>query len=138
MRRFLTRSLLVFPLWTGTLAAQARAPFSGEILAIEDRRAASGADLTALRRRLTSPDPVLTARALRALGRLERPEVIPWVAPLLTHRDAGVRAAAAEGLAQAAQGFRRDSVPPGRLNRCGIVSSHARRSRRMGAESRRR
>lgn len=114
MRHFLTRGLLVFPLWAGALAAQGRTPFAGEILGIEDRRAPREADLAALRRRLASSDPQLIARSLRALGRLERPGVIVWVTPLLAHPDPQVRLAAAEGLAQAAQGFRRDSTVPGR------------------------
>lgn len=114
MRPFLTLWLLFFPLWAGRSAAQDNGAFPGEILRIEDRRAPTEADLAALRRYLSHRDPRVIARALRALGRLERPRVIPWAVPLLAHEDATVRTAAAEAVAQAAQGFRSDTTSAGR------------------------
>ena len=109
MRPFSTLWLLLFPLWTSSLAAQRGPSFPSEILRIEDRRAPGEADLAALRRTLSHRDSRVISLGARALGRLERPRVIPWLVPLLTHQEPAVRAATAEALAQAAQGFRRDS-----------------------------
>jgi cyclophilin family peptidyl-prolyl cis-trans isomerase/HEAT repeat protein len=109
MRPFSTLGLLFFPLWTSPLAAQRGPVFPSEILRIEDRRAPGDADLAALRRTLSHRDPRVISLGARGLGRLERPRVIPWLVPLLAHPEPVVRAAAAQALAQAAQGFRRDS-----------------------------
>lgn len=109
MRPFLTLWLPLFPLWASPLTAQRGPLFPSEILRIEDRRAPGDADLAALRRTLSHRDPRVISLGSRALGRLERPRVIPWLIPLLAHREPVVRAAAAEALGQAAQGFRRDS-----------------------------
>ena len=109
MRPFSTLWLLLFPLWTSPLAGQRGPSFPSEILRIEDRRAPGEADLAVLHRTLSHRDARVISLGARALGRLERPRVIPWLVPLLTHQEPVVRAAAAEALAQAAQGFRRDS-----------------------------
>jgi cyclophilin family peptidyl-prolyl cis-trans isomerase/HEAT repeat protein len=112
MRPFLTLCLLLFPLWASPLTAQRGPQFPSEILRIEDRRAPVDADLAALHRALSHRDPRVISLGSRALGRLERPHVIPWLIPLLAHGEPVVRAAAAEAIAQAAQGFRRDSSAP--------------------------
>lgn len=112
MRPFLTLWLLLFPLWASPLTAQRGPLFPSEILRIEDRRAPQDADLAALRRTLSHRNPRVVSLGIRALGRLERPRVMPGLIPLLDHGEPMVRAAAAEALAQAAQGFRRDSSAP--------------------------
>jgi cyclophilin family peptidyl-prolyl cis-trans isomerase len=48
-------------------------------------------------------------RAIRALGRLERPALSGKLIPLLAHSRPAVRLVAAQAVAQAAQGFRGDS-----------------------------
>lgn len=72
-----------------------------EILAAEDRRAPDQASLDVLTRALTHPDPAIKRLAVRALGRLERPALVSVLAPMLASPDAGVRAEAANALAQA-------------------------------------
>lgn len=120
MRPFSTLWLLLFPLWTSPLAAQRGPSFPSEILRIEDRRAPGDADLAALRRTLSHRDPRVISLGIRALGRLERPHLTPWLVPLLAHPEPVVRAAAAEALAQAAQGFRRDSSGGNALRRAAL------------------
>lgn len=51
-------------------------------------------------RALASPDAALQRLAVRAVGRLEQPELAPLVVPLLRAADAGVRREAANALAQ--------------------------------------
>lgn len=73
------------------------------ILAAEDRRASRPGDLEALREAGTSPHPGIRRAAVRALGRLERPERVGDIAPFLDDPDPAVRAEAANALAQAAR-----------------------------------
>lgn len=65
-----------------------------------------------LERALASTDSVVLTRALTALGRLEQPELVPRVLPLLDDLRPALRAAAVQAVAQATQGYRRDSVAP--------------------------
>jgi cyclophilin family peptidyl-prolyl cis-trans isomerase/HEAT repeat protein len=74
------------------------------LLAAEDGRARTAAQLEALRAGLRSEVPELRLIAVRALGRLERPDVIADIAPMLQDRDPRVRAHAANAFAQAARG----------------------------------
>ena len=83
-----------------------------ELLRAEDHRARTPEELSVLERALSSTDTVLLVRAVTALGRLERPELVPRILPLLDAVRPGVRAAAAQAVAQATQGYRRDSVAP--------------------------
>ncbi|HTL04162.1 MAG TPA: peptidylprolyl isomerase [Gemmatimonadales bacterium] len=78
------------------------------ILRAEDRRAREPADSALLLRGLASSDTLLLRRAVRALGRLERPALAAALFPLLAHPLPGVRAETITALAQAAQGWRRD------------------------------
>jgi cyclophilin family peptidyl-prolyl cis-trans isomerase len=71
------------------------------LLAAEDARAGTAAQLEVLRDGLRLADAELRAMAVRALGRLERAEMGPDIAALLTDPDAAVRTAAAHALAQA-------------------------------------
>ncbi|CAN5714940.1 peptidylprolyl isomerase [soil metagenome] len=73
------------------------------ILAAEDARARTPAQLQVLRDALTHPAPPLRRMAVRALGRLERAELASDIAPLLHDPDPTVRAHAANALAQASR-----------------------------------
>ncbi|RPJ70631.1 MAG: hypothetical protein EHM24_14915, partial [Acidobacteria bacterium] len=72
------------------------------LLAAEASRAATPADLALLFEGAASRSPALQRQAVRALGRLERPDLTARIVPLLAAGDAGVRAEAANALAQAA------------------------------------
>lgn len=80
------------------------------ILQAEDRRAQTAADLAILRSGTRSGDWQTARMAFRALGRLERPSLIADILPGLRHREAEVRAEAANAAAQASQGWR--ATPP--------------------------
>jgi peptidyl-prolyl cis-trans isomerase B (cyclophilin B) len=83
------------------------------ILQAEERGGTAARDLLIIRSGTRSRD-ILTARmAVRALGRIERPAVIPDILPSLRHALPEVRAEAANAVAQAAQGFRTaKNAPP--------------------------
>src|SRR6478735_11395833 len=81
------------------------------LLQAEDRRAPSAQDLATLRAGARSGDPQTARIGLRALGRLERPALIPDILPGLRHPLPEVRAEAANAIAQAAQGFRTAASP---------------------------
>jgi len=75
------------------------------VLRAEARGAVSSNDLSVLRQAARSGD-VQTARiAVRALGRLERPALVPDILPALRHTLPEIRTEAANALAQAAQGW---------------------------------
>lgn len=82
------------------------------IMAAEDRRAPTDRDLAVIRRGTHSRDVETAVIAVRALGRLERPGLIPDIAPSLRSPMAEVRAEAANALGQAAQPLK--NRPPGR------------------------
>ncbi|MDP2959305.1 MAG: HEAT repeat domain-containing protein, partial [Longimicrobiales bacterium] len=71
------------------------------IVAAEDARPAGGPGLETLLRGTASPSPTLRAVAVRALGRLENPDRIESIAPLLDDEEPTVRRSAADALAQA-------------------------------------
>src|SRR5262245_18734904 len=75
------------------------------VLAAEDRRAQTARDLSTLKSSARSGDPQTARIAVRALGRLERPDVIPDITPALRHALPEVRSDAANALAQAARGW---------------------------------
>src|SRR5436309_5751421 len=77
------------------------------ILVAEDRRAPTPRDLATIRGGLRSKDPDTIRIAVRALGRLERPALIPDILPLLKSPLPEVRAEAADALGQAAQGWKK-------------------------------
>lgn len=72
------------------------------MLLAEDARPESADGLAPLVEGLKSQDPGLRRQAVRALGRLERADLVPRVAPILADRDAAVRAEASNALAQLA------------------------------------
>ena len=75
------------------------------VLAAEDRRAQLPRDLATLRAAARSRDPQTARLAVRALGRLERTDVIADITPALRHPLPEVRSEAANALAQAARGW---------------------------------
>jgi cyclophilin family peptidyl-prolyl cis-trans isomerase/HEAT repeat protein len=71
------------------------------VLAAEDARARTAQQREVLVAATRSPEPELRRIAVRALGRLERAELVASIEPLLRDGDARVRAAAAHALGQA-------------------------------------
>lgn len=82
-------------------AAQSRL----SILQAENRRAGTPRDLATLRAGARSGDAQTRLVAVRALGRLERPSLIPDIEPSIRHPLPEVRAEAADAIGQAAQGW---------------------------------
>jgi cyclophilin family peptidyl-prolyl cis-trans isomerase/HEAT repeat protein len=80
------------------------------VLQAEDRRAATARDLATIRSGTRSGDAQTVRVAVRALGRLERPALIPDLVPSLRHALPEIRAEAANAIGQAAQGWKRE--PP--------------------------
>lgn len=87
----------VAPLW-------AQGALRERMLLAEDARAQTEAELATLREGLSSRDPKLRRQAVRAIGRLERAELIPLVTRVLADPDADVRIEAANALGQLARG----------------------------------
>src|SRR5207248_3881780 len=79
------------------------------VLQAEDRRGATARDLAIIRSGLHGGDPQNVRVAVRALGRLERPSLIPDIIPSLRHALPEIRAEAANAIAQAAQGWKEGS-----------------------------
>ncbi len=80
------------------------------IIDTEDARAAGPAGLQPLEDGLASSDPDIQRLAVRAVGRLEKPENIGLVVPLLASPDASVRAEAVNALGQSVLGADGDEV----------------------------
>lgn len=74
------------------------------MLAAEDARPASRAEAAPLLRGLASPSAAIVRQAVRAIGRLEQAEYLPELRTALADADPGVRAEAANAIAQAAAG----------------------------------
>jgi cyclophilin family peptidyl-prolyl cis-trans isomerase/HEAT repeat protein len=89
----------------GVLGAQTVPAARVNVLAAEDRRAQLPRDLATLRAAARSRDPQTARLAVRALGRLERTDVIPDITPALRYPLPEVRSEAANALAQAARGW---------------------------------
>lgn len=106
--RIAVSSLLV----VGAVAAQVLAQPSHEssaalryaMLVAEDARPASRADAAPLLRGLASPSTPIVRQAVRAIGRLEQAEYLPELRQALADADPGVRAEAANAIAQVAAG----------------------------------
>jgi cyclophilin family peptidyl-prolyl cis-trans isomerase len=76
----------------------------------EDARGSGMSGTTSLREGLIATEPELQRLAVRAIGRLEDPELIPLTFPLLFSDDEMVRAEAVNALGQAARGELGDDV----------------------------
>jgi cyclophilin family peptidyl-prolyl cis-trans isomerase/HEAT repeat protein len=74
------------------------------MLIAEDQRAASSDDLNALRQGLASRDAATRQQAVRAIGRLERPDLMPAISRLLTDPNDDVRAETVNAIGQLARG----------------------------------
>jgi cyclophilin family peptidyl-prolyl cis-trans isomerase len=81
------------------------------ILAAEDRRAPDARDLATIRAGAHNADAATARIAIRALGRLERPELIADILPSLRHPLPEIRAESANAIAQAAQGWAHKPPP---------------------------
>ncbi|HZR24672.1 MAG TPA: peptidylprolyl isomerase [Vicinamibacterales bacterium] len=90
-----------------TVTAQTRLA----IIQAEDRRAQTPADLAILRSGAHSDDAPIRRAAVRALGRLERPSLIPDITSELRHALPEIRSEAANAIAQAAQGWKGTRTP---------------------------
>ena len=102
MPRLTSILLLAFSAHVST--AQSAMPFIERLIVAEDRRAQSDADLATLRQGLTNRDPRIRQQAVRAIGRLERPALIPALTRSLADDNANVRLEAANAVGQLAKG----------------------------------
>jgi cyclophilin family peptidyl-prolyl cis-trans isomerase/HEAT repeat protein len=97
--RRLTLSVIVVLLATGGVG-RAQAPLRERMLVAEDRRSLAADEFAPLKEALAEGS--LRRQAVRAIGRFERPELIPLIAPALND-GVGIRAEAAGALAQLAR-----------------------------------
>jgi cyclophilin family peptidyl-prolyl cis-trans isomerase/HEAT repeat protein len=79
------------------------------VLQAEDRRAPIARDLAILRAGAHSTDNPTARAAVRALGRLERPALIPDIVFALRHPVEEVRVEAANAIGQAAEGWKTEA-----------------------------
>ncbi len=98
------------------------------LLAAEDARAATATDLQLLIDAARGADSANRRRALRALGRIERPALLPHFARALVSPMPGIREAAAWGIAQA-----HHRGPEGAESAARILLAHAAREQDPGA-----
>jgi cyclophilin family peptidyl-prolyl cis-trans isomerase/HEAT repeat protein len=83
-------------------AAQAQgSSLRDRMLAAEDARASSASEMAPLLEGLRASDMKVLIQAVRALGRFERPQLVPHLLPLVGHRRPEVRAEALNALGQA-------------------------------------
>ena len=94
--------LFVLSVTAGQAAAPPPAVPRLAIIRAEDARAATAEELQALKTAAASDPAPLQALAVRALGRLERPDLVTTLVPLLEAAATAVRAEAAWALAQSA------------------------------------
>jgi cyclophilin family peptidyl-prolyl cis-trans isomerase len=102
-----------------TAGAPVPAPSRLSILVAEDRRAPTAHDLATIRAGLRSRDLDTARVAVRAMGRLERPELISDILPLLKAPLPEIRAEAANAAAQAAHGLRQAPAVRAAVRRTG-------------------
>ena len=99
MRRALSAFLLSL-LVAAPAGAQAPSP-RDRMLAAEDARVTTAAEMAPVLQGLSAKDPKLVVQAVRALGRFERPELVTAILPLVSHARPQVRAEAINALGQA-------------------------------------
>lgn len=112
-----------------SLQAQTIPPQQLAVLQAEDRRAPTPADVSRIQVQVRSRTIQTAIVALRALGRLERPALIPSITPALGHRWPEVRAEAANAVAQAAQGWTKGLTAPGSMVPASVLNTLAARLR---------
>ncbi len=98
------------------------------LLIAEDTRAATATDLQLLIDAARGADSANRRRALRALGRLERPALLPHFARALASPLPGIRETAARGIAQA-----HHRGPEGADAAARVLLAHAAREQDVGA-----
>jgi len=109
----LTLSLSILSIPTAAAAGQTRAPAPTDttalqrVLVAEDARGTGADGIHPLLAALESRDTLLRRVAVRALGRLQRPELGARLLPLLSDPDPSLRAEAANALAQSLRNVRR-------------------------------
>jgi len=89
---------------------EAQATTRVAVIEAEDRRAPTPRDLVTIRAGVHSGDPQTIRIAVRALGRLERPTLIPDILPSLKHPLPEIRAEAANALGQALHGSTKEAA----------------------------
>lgn len=85
------------------LSAQAPTSERARLILAEDGRAQTDAELAALRQGLTNRDPNIRQQAVRGMGRLERPDLIPALTRPLGDDNVNVRVEAANAIGQLAK-----------------------------------
>jgi cyclophilin family peptidyl-prolyl cis-trans isomerase len=131
MRGWICAALAGAFIFGGAPSASAQLTARVTVFQAEDRRAPSVQDLATLRAGARSRDAQTARVGLRALGRLERPVLIPDILPGLRHPLPDVRAEAANAIAQAAQGFRAGATGPNSA----IASAETALISRLGIEA---
>jgi cyclophilin family peptidyl-prolyl cis-trans isomerase len=92
------------------------------VLRAADARVSSDAALAPVRQGLASSSAEIRRHAVNAMGRLEEPRLVEWIAPLLGDSVPAVRAEAANALGQAVHGDDASPVRPLLLSRVGVES----------------
>jgi cyclophilin family peptidyl-prolyl cis-trans isomerase/HEAT repeat protein len=100
MRHLLLGLVVALPV---TLSAQAPTDLVARLIVAEDRRGQSDAELATLRQGLTNRDPNIRQQSVRAMGRLERPDLIPALTRPLGDDNVNVRIEAANAIGQLAR-----------------------------------
>ncbi|MHB8095812.1 MAG: peptidylprolyl isomerase [Candidatus Aminicenantales bacterium] len=90
----------------GAGAAADKQALRQAVFEAEDSRAPDEASLAVLVKAVKNPDPDIRRRAVRALGRLERPMLGAIIAPLLESAEPRVRSEAANALGQSIHAIR--------------------------------
>ena len=86
---------------SGSRTADTGSRLRDRMLAAEDARVTTAAEMAPLLEGLHAADPALVVQAVRALGRFERPSLVRRIVPLVKHRHPDVRAEALNALGQA-------------------------------------
>ena len=98
-----------------TLSAQAPTALLARLIVAEDGRAQSDTELATLRQGLTHRDPNIRQQSVRAMGRLERSDLIPALTRPLGDDNVNVRIEAANAVGQLAKGTEGVALAKGRL-----------------------
>ncbi len=107
--------LLCFVVALSTLSAQGPTDLLARLIVAEDNRAQTDAELATLRQGLTNRDPKIRQQSVRAMGRLERPDLIPALTRPLADDNLNVRIEAANAVGQLAKGTEGVAQAKGRL-----------------------
>ncbi len=99
-----TAIVIVILLAPFAAGAQSNAVLKERMLLAEDARAQTDAELSSLRQGLTNRDVAIRLQAVRAIGRLERPDLIPALTRPLADENVEVRIEAANAVGQLARG----------------------------------